>query len=195
MEITEPNEAALQNWKGYDWKVVEVGVAEGATLWRVSEIDEVDYNKAVVNLSRIIPQVAQEIKTVFPGTPPLNVEVEIFPQSWYRDKLGLAPDIPGWVQVCVRNDRVCYEQSLVSSWAGDLADVPAEQRRELIHEFLHPTLRALLDENDELPLTFAEGMAEAIPRLVLGYQRELPASTRYLTGDLRAELVSPADID
>ncbi len=178
----------MQTQSSTAWIPANVG---HALIWRRPDQDTY-YSHHASSLSNAAMQGSAIIQGLFPGYAPTLALID---PSCYRESLALRHDIPDWVKVCVRNRRVCYSIDIAESWGkGRLEELPVEDRRELIHELMHKVY-PFSSVVAHVPSHLMEGVAEMVPRMVLGYQLSMPASIDYLLNTLPDELIDVHEID
>ena len=144
----------LQNteWRGNQWLVVRNDPFELRISLAVKQ------NPQVQVFDTLIPQVITRISEILPlSNYTRKVRVALFPSNSYRNDLGLENTIPAWVKVCCRDQVICYDISIADKWTNTLDSIPADDRRELIHELAHEVHLFLSSDFLWVPLTIREG--------------------------------------
>ena len=183
----------LDAWKNHGWEQVH-STDPRSVIWQAVDTSEPAYDLRAATIASVATEASQTVAQLL-EVPDFSIEVALFPHSNYRSDMGLAPSIPDWVQVCGRDKRVCFDVELAKGWKNTLGSLPAEDRREMVHEVGHRVIPQFSSHDELAPLHIREGAVEAVARLLTGIQAELPENTRYITTKLRSELVSPEDID
>jgi len=183
----------LDAWKNHDWERVH-STDPRSVFWQAVDISEPEYSSRAAIVQSVATEASQAVAQLL-ETPDFSIEVALFPHGSYRADMGLAPEIPDWVQVCGRDKRVCFDVELANGWKNTLSLLPAEDRREMVHEVAHRVAPQFSSHDELAPLHIREGAVEAVARLLTGIQAELPENTRYITTTLKSELVSPEEID
>lgn len=183
-----------QSWKGLSWETI----ADTARL-RI-QVEKNSSNHP--NVSKFIDILDEVINTIQYNTihdetssGVRKVQVALFPQNLYRLSLDLGAKIPDWVQVCRRDEKTCYDLSIADNWGTTLKSLPADHRREIVHELAHELFLCFSSDSGWTSLAIREGVVESIPRVVLGIQSELRESTQFIGNHLTNNLINPLEID
>lgn len=177
-------------WKGHQWVVVRSDPFELKASVAIEKSPQVQL------FDTLIPQAVTRISEILPlSDHTRKVRVALFPGSSYRNDLGLEENIPAWVKVCRRDEVTCYDVSIADKWPDTLDGIPADDRRELIHELAHEVHPFLSSDYLWTPLAIREGGVEVIARLLAKTQRELIDSNQFIRNDLKNQLIDPFILD
>ncbi len=167
------------NWKGIEFKVDQVASNLQVLTPADGGILQSSVSKAIE-----ISKAAIEKLSEFPDGKSHNFNAIILPHDKFAELTGMPTEFARWSTVCAGNvfghksaDTVIFSDKygLRNVANSKKEEFQTDRLRGAIHEFSH----TFVPENGALPIS--EGIVEAIPRLILGLQKDIPESTKFLS--------------
>lgn len=178
-------------WHGYRWQPVEF--SGRITLWRPATFDlESDYQDTLTTLSEVVPAFVTALHSSVSWAD-TEIDVALFPWATFLDRVELDAEAQAWVTACVRDGILCCRRGFLPH--ADPAEYTQSKRIGVIHELMHVVFARLTARADPFPTTVDEGLAEAVPRFLIGMQREDSESRAFLAGLTESDLLTAREID